>query len=494
MRTLHALITGLTIAGLMAAGAAPAQDGGELDTSFATTGWAAIGQSGYFNQAADVAVDSQGRVVVVGAGEIDLATGTRDIVPKVWRFLADGAPDTGFGTTGLWHDGIPVWSGEESQLKVALDPTNDHIYLGYTREYCETSCDPDDLNANLEVVHLDSDGSFEGSLSIAFDLGGALRPHDIFADIVRLADGRIAVAASVERSSDLDVDFGVALMTVDGDGRLHLDTSFATDGKTTCWFDHGGSLGKQDVAHAIAASWDQSALYVGGTAFEGNGTNSDGTNMALCEFSLFGALVGTWSTQAGGAQLDSREELRDIVVRADESLVVAGMAPGSGGFDYVLGRLDSSLNEDLAFGPDPTSPWATVGFSYPLVGDTDDHLSEIVIGPGGEITAGGTLTASASGLSSAVGLARFTSAGLLDTSWGLGGGGVAIHSLGSDLEDTCSGLARQADGKLLEAGLHVDQNAWGLVARAHGQSASTGEIFSDDFEDGSTDAWSSVSP
>jgi len=142
---------------------------------------------------------------------------------------------------------------------------------------------------------------------------------------------------------------------------------------------------------------------------------ANGTNFATCRVSPNGPSVEYWSTQSTVPILDSREDLRDLVVLPSGYFIAAGTLPGVSGdsTDYALIRLNPSFVEGLSFGPDPLSAWTTVGFEYPVVGVTNDIPKEIFIEPDGEILVGGTIHGG--GLDGAVALAHFTADGLLDT-------------------------------------------------------------------------------
>src|SRR5689334_15849992 len=78
-----------------AATAATAPTPGDLDPSFGSNGVVYTNPGPGYDTAAGIAVDASGRTVVVGT-----AGGTYGDV-FVARFLASGAPDTGFGTNGV---------------------------------------------------------------------------------------------------------------------------------------------------------------------------------------------------------------------------------------------------------------------------------------------------------------------------------------------------------------------------------------------------------
>jgi len=145
-----------------------------------------------------VAVDREGRVVVVGTIGTDLG-------PQVFvtRLLFGGQVDTGFATGGyLWvtQTGCEALEGRGVTLGS----------VGNVTVASELSCGGD---RDFNVIRLDPDGQWLGQYwTTAFNLasGGDDRARSV---VVR-PDGRIVTAGRVQ-SSDLDLDFGVVSQFTD---------------------------------------------------------------------------------------------------------------------------------------------------------------------------------------------------------------------------------------------------------------------------------------
>lgn len=429
--------------------------------------------------------------MVGGFGEVDPGNGTWIIEAMVLRFTTGGVLDVSFDVDGVKSFGIPPMGDTLGRAAVEI-AADGGIWFGYTRAYCETfSCPPDPEQANLMIYKLSASGGIEGSLSIAFDFGSTTeRRDDVLADIVELPDGRLAVVGTAERSASDDTDIVIAMVeqTTPG-GALSLDTSWGGGGKSMCWFDLGGSAGKQDTGAAVALE-PGGMILVGGAAFVGDGIGLDGTDFTLCRFNAVGGVQGTWHSASSGIVLDSREKLGDLLVLADGSILAAGEVAGTGGTDFGVVRLDSGMVVDASYGPHG-SGWSFVNFQYIFVGDTEDGVDTMLLDDDGGLVLAGEISGGA--LTSAVALAKLTPAGVLDTSWGIGGGGRAVHSFHADLEDTVGGIARQADGRYLAAGMTMDTTPSLYVLRMHGPS-SPQLPYSDGFESGDLGAWSSSVP
>ncbi len=196
--------------------------------------------------------------------------------------------------------------------------------------------------------------------------------------------------------------------------------------------------GSKDKPEAIVWNPLLSHFIVGGSTFEGNGLGGDGWNMSFCEFDLQGNLVRDWSTEALPDSLDDREFVGDMQVvtgvgiGATSSLLVAGARAGAGGLDilltrYVLNQL-SEWEVDTSFGSDGTG-YETTGFQYIFVGDTMDSAREMLVEEDGAILVLSSMSWNSNTLAKgAFALSKYTADGRLDTNWGVGKTGKAVHS------------------------------------------------------------------
>ena len=209
---------------------------GTLDNGFDGAGVLHWDNGGNQESASGLAVQSDGRIVVVGYSN---SGGNYDLV--VVRFNANGTLDNSFGNGGvlLW-DGL----GEASGAGVALQGDGRIVVVG-KREMGG--------NVDLLVLRLNGDGTFDGSfglLGIAIWDGGE---EDQGTDVVVEGDGRIVVSGFSNNGSENDA----LLVRFDGGG--NLDDGFASGGVFT--WDGGHS----DLLHALTLRPDGMILGIGGT-------------------------------------------------------------------------------------------------------------------------------------------------------------------------------------------------------------------------------------
>jgi hypothetical protein len=371
-----------------------------------------LGSQDSYNLAMDI--DSESRLLVLKAVPNNMGI----LFVSVQRYMPDGQIDGSFATVIIDIDE----SLADSKYSLKVDKDNG-IFVGYSN----LVCDPPNMNCQQDVFvnHYSSTGTFSGFATIAFDNGNiSLRQNDRFADMIYIEDRDIlAVAATVDFNSVFDTDFGVALLDVDAAGGLSLRTSFSTDGKQTCAFDQDiGNPGIGiDKAQSIVLEFGNPVeVIVGGSAFEGNGSNADGWNLAFCKLDILGDVVQQWSTIDNPDTLVDIEILEDMYyssIRVQRLIVAAKFSLGDDN-DFSIGQyVISGINWefDSSFG---VNGWGSVGFNQVFIGNTNDEIQSIVVEENEDILAAGLMRWQDYGVDhNNVALARFDKFGNLRTNW-----------------------------------------------------------------------------
>ncbi len=296
---------------------------GGPDRSFSGNGRLTIGFAGATRAGArDVALFRDGRILV--AGTVTLGGVTRFAVA---RLEPGGNLDPNFGT-----DGVAVVGPPGAQLEtMALQPEGELVLAGSV---------PAGARRSVLVMRLLADGTPDPGFgaggavdSTAVQLAGRAR------DVLVLPDGRIALAAAVERGRRARATFLAARLTAAG----AFDPTFDGDGvarvATTTRRVRGGG------AAAIALD-RRGRLLLAGTA-RGAGGRDDATVVRLTPQGLPDARFG----HAGVDRLSDPHgrSLRIAAMRRDARgrLVLGGSATGLGA--AVL-RLRGDGRRDRAFG------------------------------------------------------------------------------------------------------------------------------------------------
>jgi uncharacterized delta-60 repeat protein len=276
---------------------------GTLDPTFGTGGLVTTDFGG-FDQANGVALQPDGRIVVVGPlqGEIGVA-----------RYNSDGSLDSTFGSGGkVVTDASPSFDGA---FDVAIW-SGKIVVGGGTGLYGSGASD-------FQVVRYNADGSLDSSFGgggiVTTDFGGS----DSIFGIAVTADGKVTAAGGTTSPGD----FAVARYNSDGS----LDSTFDGDGKTTTDF----SGGTDDLGNGVVVQPDGSITVAG---IAGSGFAS--TAFAVVRYTAAGSLdtafgSGGKATTVFGKPINNAF---DIVAQPDGKVVVAGGTADSTGGDFALAR------------------------------------------------------------------------------------------------------------------------------------------------------------
>lgn len=182
-----------------------------------------------------------------------------------------------------------------------------------------------------------------------------------------------------------------------------LDTSFATQGIANTAVGNA-----EDYARAMVVQPD------GRIVVAGSSSSPAGTQIALVRYQRDGALDTTFGT--GGMVVTPVGSVSDeayaVALQADGKILVAGgSAQGASGIDFALLRYTANGALDTTFG---NGGKVTTPF-----GNDTDRAYAIVVQGDGRIVVGGSSTQDVTGPDFA--LARYTSTGALDTTFGNGG-------------------------------------------------------------------------
>jgi uncharacterized delta-60 repeat protein len=316
---------------------------GSLDTGFGTGGQVTT-DFGADDSAADVALQSDGKIVVVGES-VDLSRGLFQL--DVARYLSNGQLDTGFGSAGT----ITVVNTVDGKL--TLQPDGSFLVAGSTKSNSTTV-------ESLVLIRYDS----TGNLDPTFGSGGragiyfAATATPVVQGVAIQSDGRVVVAATGSGNVLL------ARFTAAGSP----DASFGTDGQVSTF----GA-----TAHAFALQGDGAILVAGNAAPSGN------SDFALFRYFANGSLDPTFGA-GGGVVTDfgpgRQDEADAVAVQPDGRIVAAGFTRGTDD-NFALARYNPNGTLDTGFG--------SGGLVSTDFGGTNDDATAVAIQPDGKIVAAG---------------------------------------------------------------------------------------------------------
>jgi uncharacterized delta-60 repeat protein len=407
----------------------PLTAAGTLDTSFGTSGRVATPFNGNARINA-LAVQSDGKIVAVGmptdlAGAVDFA---------LTRYTSDGALDDTFGTGGRVI--TDFFGKDDEAFGVAIQPDGRTLVVGRSRnvtaDFAVARYNPNGTLDNTfgsegkvttdffgasdfgKAIALQPDGKFvvagyaflsggsvdiavarynsDGSLDTSFGTSGKAianfgNPGGEGRAVIIQPDGKIVVAGIAPNAQDF------ALVRFDSNGAL--DASFGVNGRVTTDFN-----GFTDFANALVLQAD-GKLVAAGFANDSNGSR----DIALARYNSNGSLDTSFG--AGGKVttdfFGNLDQANGLALEPSGKILAAGYALGSNGnaFDFGVVRYNVDGSLDSSFG---STGKATTDF-YGGV----DAANAVVVAGGKIIAAGFAIRSTGSTTVSDFALARYYS-------------------------------------------------------------------------------------
>ena len=393
---------------------------GTLDETFGLGGKVATSFFVYGESATAVVIQEDGKILV--GGHVELTGQQNKFAFLLMRCNPDGSPDYAFGDEGLV---TTIVEGSSSIYDLFVQPDGKIVAGGISQ--------PEEFELrHFGFARFNSDGSLDTSFGNGgktyVDLPGQ---YDYLRTLVPYPGGKILAAGEVEGVAAFvrlmpdgtpDADFG-------SNGQLKLTGAHAVNSLVVL---PDGKILSSDVYEV----WSDGYYFAVrrqlpngevDTSFSGDG--------------VAGVKVGTLYANVS-----------DLLVDANQRIVLAGSQRTGKALDTAVGRLNADGTVDSTFG---NGGVATESFEQ-----YDDGAYVAAFGPGGKIVLAGYPV-----------LSRFTAEGDLDLSFGSGGKVETEGILKSS--NTIHTMALQPDGKILAFG-PVDKGEcdecqvhdWGL-ARFH---------------------------
>jgi uncharacterized delta-60 repeat protein len=366
------------------------------------------------DQAQAVAIQADGRIVVVGGRNIGADFDSDDFA--LARYSPDGSIDTSFGADGKVI--TDFGTNRDEARAVAIQDDGAIVVAGSNAVDFE-------LARYLPTGALDPGFSGDGMLTT--DLGGG----DFVDDLAIQPDGAIVAVGGTS------AHFALARYLPDGT----LDASFSGDGKVTTDFSGGGS-----AATAVTLQSD------GKIVVAGRGPcNPWCRDFALARYNPDGSLDATLdgdgklTTDFGG----DADAAHDLAIQADGKLIAAGRGAlnvGSSSDGFAVARYHTDGSLDASFDGD--------GKTIVVEGIPGPDAASLALQPGGKILVGGGIWRGTDQGNYA--LARLNGDGSRDGTFSSDGW---IEDDFAHRHDHLVGLALQSDGKIIAAGFSAELSA-----------------------------------
>jgi uncharacterized delta-60 repeat protein len=402
---------------------------GDLDLTFGSGGKVMTGITNNSDFGYSVAVQPDGKIIVVGQSGVDVFHST------LMRYNGDGSLDQTFGSGGIVF--APLDSNGDVLSSVVLQSDGKILAVG-------------SLTGNNVVEFLLARFNTNGSLDQSFGSNGSV--VTTFGDhiagagsVVLLPDGKIIVvgASGAGAYSELN-DFAVARYNSNGS----LDQSYGSGGMLKTHFD--GEYNTGSTANSALLQSDGKLIVAG--SYKNEGTPRE---FAVARYDTNGNLDPTFGN--GGkttTSLGAGDSLGFAArLQSDGKIVLAGyLNAGQRNHDFALVRYNPDGALDTSFGNGGK-------VTNDLFGTSDDIAYSLVIQPDGKLIVGGR---TGQYPNFKFGLARYNTYGSLDQSFGSAGkvmtdfGGFSSQSYSS---------AIQSDGKIVIAGYAQGNSADIALAR-----------------------------
>jgi uncharacterized delta-60 repeat protein len=342
---------------------------GRLDAGFGSAGLVTTDIATAADQARGVAIQSDGKIVVVGSAVVGrTANNISNFDFAVARYLPDGTPDNSFSGDGKVTTDFNLLADQANA--VAIQSDGKIVVVGSA-----TLTNPG--FADFAIARYDTNGtldsSFDGDGKVTTAVGARV---DLARNVVVLADQTILVSGFSEVNSR------------DGTSSGALDTSFGGGSGKTSVPEHrleDGLSVQSDGKIVIAGSvnvgvFPARSSHFGVMRFSANGSPDNGFGTAGLVTLAFTAL---------------NDFGRAIALQADGKIVVAGQSSNGSNPDFGIARFNTDGTPDGSFGTG-----GKLSFSFFNAGDGAEG---VVIQPDGKIVVGGFVT---SGTQFGYGLAR----------------------------------------------------------------------------------------
>ncbi len=399
---------------------------GDLDPTFGTGGMVTTDINRSTDIANAVAIQADGKLVVVGQTYKNNDYSTEDFV--VARYNTDGTLDNTFGVRGRVRTDFPGLAAVPSS--VVIQPDGKIVVAGGAFPLFT-------FLGNFEVVRYNPNGSLDTS----FGNGGIVTttfPEGSYAfDVALQPDGKIIAAGTVfvdfNPGDQSDTDFALARYNPDGTP----DATFGSGGQVSTDF-----VGMEDDAFSVLIQPDGKIVAVGSA-------NDPATfyDFAAVRYLSNGTIDTTFGV-GGKVQTDFGDQnfdrARSAALQPDGRIVAAGFAISQNGGvqNFAVARYTSSGILDTTFSRD--------GKTQIDFGNCCQSATKVLLQSDGKIiTVGGS-----NGESSEDDflLARLSPRGSLDATFGIGG---TVRTSFGDLNGGANGAALQSDGKIVAVGFQA---------------------------------------
>jgi len=332
-----------------------AQSPGDLDKSFGNGGKVNVGITGYYDVAKSMALQQDGKIVVVGYGKESLVS-YKGL--SIARYLTNGELDYDFANLGVFHRVTTDLEGEA--YSVAIQKDDKIVVAGY-------SISPTTNNEEVTLIRFGKNGVIDKSFgNKGLVVTAVSNEKDVASAVAIQQDGKIVVVGSTDHKPTTDI----VLIRYNENGSL--DYSFGIGGIVITDINSGFDIGKSLVIQKDGKIVVSGFTHVGNKFF-----------MTLLRYDLNGVLDPTFGISGIiVTDINGRRGKMDMALQNDGKIILLGPSEVEDSHHITVIRFNDGGSLDKSFGND--------GITKTIIGDYSDAESVALDLYGNIIVAGTT--------------------------------------------------------------------------------------------------------
>ncbi len=297
---------------------------GQLDTSFNTNGKVLTQVSANGDDASSVAIQSDGKIVVVGS------SGDTKKNFVVVRYTSVGQLDTSFNANGIVITAVS--SNQDLASSTVVQADGKIVVAGSSGTT---------LNWRFAIVRYTSDGQLDTSFNANGIVITVVGDEGRANSVAIQSDGKIVAVGYATVSGNRE--FAVVRYTSTG----QLDTSFNGNGKvvTAIGYSH-------DYGNSVAIQSDGKIVVAGSAGISGNPGDDIIYNFVVVRYTSTGQLDTSFNNNGKAVTAVSPvgDGGRSVAIQSDDKIVVAGYSDvGGNDLDFAVVRYTSAGQLDPSF-------------------------------------------------------------------------------------------------------------------------------------------------
>jgi uncharacterized delta-60 repeat protein len=387
-----------------------AQSPGDLDKSFGNGGKVNVGITGYYDVGKSMALQNDGKIVVVGYGKESLAS-FKGL--SMTRYLQNGEMDNEFGNYGVIHRVTMDLEGEANSVVIQKD--NKILVAGY-------SISPATNNEEVTLIRFTENGNVDKSFgNKGFIVTEVSSEKDNAESVAIQRDGKIVVVGSTDHKPTTDI----VLIRYDENGSI--DYSFGINGIVIT--DINSSL---DIGKSLVIQSDGKIIVSGFTHIINK------FFMTLLRYDSNGVLDPTFGN--GGiliTEINGRRGKMDMAIQNDGKIILVGPSEVESSHHFTVLRFNNNGSLDKGFGNN--------GVTKTIIGNYSEAES-VALDLNGNIVVAGTTEL---GNEEFV-VAMYNQGGMLVREFGLDG--IVKTSFIKNSVDRAHSVVIDNDGNIIVAG------------------------------------------